>query len=62
MKRSTLARLRALGFDRSTHEPFTKYHHVRCSMCAALVINGTPTHEPGCGNAPRHDDDDNEEG
>lgn len=23
---------------------------VKCSQCAALVINGTPTHETGCPN------------
>jgi hypothetical protein len=41
--------LRALGFDlaQRTRAGLT----VRCSQCAALVINGTPTHEHGCLNA-----------
>lgn len=43
-----LAKLRARGFDRSTHVPFTKFFRVKCSACEALVINGTPCHETGC--------------
>lgn len=46
-----LATLRLLGFDRSRHVPFTKQYSARCSQCAALVINGTPTHETGCPHA-----------
>jgi hypothetical protein len=40
--------LRARGFDRSYHVPFTKTFEVRCSQCAALVINNIATHERGC--------------
>jgi hypothetical protein len=44
-----LERLRAQGFDKSKRSgPF---NDIRCSQCAALVINGTPTHETGCPNA-----------
>ena len=49
-KMSKVERLRRMGFDRSEHIPFTRTHHVRCSCCAALVINGTPCHENGCPN------------
>lgn len=48
-----LLTLRALGFDRSSHVPFTKQFKVRCSNCEALVINGIPTHETGCRSATR---------
>jgi rRNA maturation endonuclease Nob1 len=43
-----------LGFDRTTHVPFTKQYRIRCSQCEALVINGYPTHEQGCPSA-RHE-------
>lgn len=56
-KRSKLQALRDAGFDLSTHVLFTRYHRVRCSMCEALVINGTPCHENGCGNRPRNDEE-----
>lgn len=46
-----LSYLRALGFDRSQHIPFTRRYRVSCSCCEALVINGHPSHERGCGNA-----------
>lgn len=46
-----LPELRALGFERSSHIPFTSQYRVRCDACEALVINGTPTHETGCPNA-----------
>jgi hypothetical protein len=46
-----LSTLRALGFDRAEHVPFTKQYSVRCSQCDALAINGVPTHERGCPNA-----------
>jgi hypothetical protein len=45
-----LSTLRALGFDRSRHIPFTRTYSVQCSCCAALVINGLPSHERGCEN------------
>jgi hypothetical protein len=56
---SRLERLHAMGFDRSEPVPFTRTFHVRCSRCAALVINGFPVHERGCPNEP--DDDDEED-
>jgi hypothetical protein len=43
-----LAQLRALGFDESTHMPFTKYFRPKCSCCEAICINGVPCHETGC--------------
>ena len=46
-----LDNLRAHGFDRSEHIPFTKMYRPRCSCCQVLVINGTATHETGCRNA-----------
>ncbi len=46
-----LSNLRALGFDLSTHIPFTKRYRVRCSQCDACAINGVACHETGCPNA-----------
>lgn len=43
-----LDQLRAAGFDRSEHIPFTRTYRVRCSACDALVINGTACHETAC--------------
>jgi len=43
-----LATLRALGFDKSEHIPFTRRYRVRCSQCAACAVNGRPVHETGC--------------
>lgn len=43
-----LSNLVAAGFDRSQHVPFTRTYRVGCSSCAALVINGVPSHETGC--------------
>lgn len=45
--------LRARGFDKSKHIPFSwpNQYSVACSCCAALVVNGTPCHERGCPNA-----------
>ena len=45
---TTLAQLRAYGFDQSEHIPFTRQYRVRCSSCEALVIQGVATHEIGC--------------
>ncbi len=43
-----------LGFDESERdETDDKYLRIRCSCCAALVINGTPCHERGCPNQAR---------
>jgi len=39
----------AQGFDRCTETDGGV--HVRCSACAALVINGVACHETGCPNA-----------
>jgi len=46
-----LSTLRARGFDESTQAPFARQYRVGCSQCAALAINGTPSHETGCPNA-----------
>jgi hypothetical protein len=43
-----LAQLRTLGFEGSSHIPFSSQYRVRCHNCEALVINGIPTHETGC--------------
>jgi hypothetical protein len=51
---SFLAHLRdSLGFDLSTHVPFTKRYRIRCSQCEAACINGIPCHETGCPNGRR---------
>ena len=50
---TTLAQLRALGFDQSTNVSFTKNYKVNCSQCAATVVNGTPIHEESCPNEMR---------
>ena len=42
-----------LGFDNATNIPFSARYRIRCSQCAALVINGVPCHETGCPNTPR---------
>ena len=47
-----------LGFDKATNVPFTARYRIRCSQCAALVINGVPCHETGCPNVPRPDEED----
>jgi hypothetical protein len=49
-KPSKVQALIARGFDRSTWSLADRAHHVRCSQCAALVINGVPAHERGCPN------------
>lgn len=53
---SLLDQLHALGFDDS-YKSREGGVRVRCSQCDALVINRTPTHERGCPNVPRPDDD-----
>jgi len=60
-KLSKIAQLRAAGFDRSEHIPFTRIYRVRCSMCEALVINHTPCHEQGCPNSKRNEDGDDDQ-
>lgn len=45
-----LQKLLAKGFDQTTIEEDGSAL-VKCSSCAALVINGTATHETGCPNA-----------
>lgn len=42
-------RLVAGGFSVKMNEERTGFH-VRCTQCAALVINGVATHELGCPN------------
>lgn len=41
----------AQGFDRSTLDEEEGTIRVRCSQCAALVINGMACHETGCPNS-----------
>lgn len=48
---SRLKSLRQLGFDETKRSG--QGYRVRCSQCQAMVINGVPTHERGCPNAPR---------
>ncbi len=53
-----LRELRNMGFDNSRHVPFTKNFYVACSQCEALCINGMPTHEIGCINDKRKEEED----
>ncbi len=49
-----LEQLHSAGFDRSyASESEEGYNVVRCSGCAACVINGTACHERGCPNEVR---------
>lgn len=50
---STGAILRRRGFDRTTYDRSSRYYSVKCSQCAALVINGVACHETGCPNERR---------
>lgn len=57
MPKSTQAiqaeKLRKRGFDESyvhTDEDKNKSVRVKCSQCAALVLNGVACHERGCPN------------
>jgi hypothetical protein len=48
-----LEQLHELGFDKSESiqpDNGVPCNFVSCSQCDALVINGTPTHETGCPN------------
>lgn len=49
--RLTLQHLVELGFDNSTAHPAREGYRVACSQCAAVVVNGVPSHERGCRNA-----------
>lgn len=40
-----------LNFDATKHIPFTRQYSIRCSSCAAVVINNVPCHERRCPNA-----------
>ncbi len=60
MKTSRVKQLHQAGFDESYVIPFEHAWKVRCSQCEALVINGYPTHEQGCPNTPREDEEENE--
>lgn len=52
MKQSKLKHYQnTLGFDLTRHIPFSRTYNIRCSACAAVVINGVPAHEQGCPNA-----------
>lgn len=55
--KGTLALLRERGFDSSYHIPFTKNFRVKCSQCEALVINGAATHENGCPNDTKEENE-----
>lgn len=57
-KPSLASRLRKAGFDLAHYDRSTGYTYPKCSCCQALVINGVATHERGCPNQPRHEDDD----
>ena len=46
-----------LGFDLSRYSRSDKKHHVKCSQCAAAVINGVPSHEQSCPNARKVEED-----
>jgi|MudIll2142460700_1097286.scaffolds.fasta_scaffold148432_3 hypothetical protein len=61
LKRRILADLLASGFDLS--KPGSLGVSVRCSQCAALVIQGVPCHEPTCPNklGPRAQNDQEED-
>lgn len=43
-----LSQVSAMGFDRSFSD--SKSVTIRCSQCAACVVNGVPIHESGCPN------------
>lgn len=46
------------GFDKAcvVTEDGTKYVRAGCSQCQVTCVNGTPLHERGCPNEPRHAD------
>jgi len=50
VSKMNLKNLRAMGFDKSEHIPFSRGYRVRCSQCEALCVNRHPTHERGCPN------------
>lgn len=56
-RKSTLQALRDLGFDQSEHVPFQHLWRAKCSQCVAAVINGIPTHEHGCPNQPKNEEE-----
>ena len=49
-KKNHIAQLERLGFNVDTLRG-SKYMRITCDSCAALVINGTATHEHGCPNS-----------
>lgn len=53
----TLDELLARGFDESERDEEENTISVKCSCCAALVINGVPCHERGCPNQTRECDE-----
>lgn len=57
---SRLRELQDAGFDQSRRNYSTKGWTVRCSQCEALVICGHPTHERGCPNAPKDEQEEND--
>jgi hypothetical protein len=52
-----LDELLAAGFDQSYQVDDDEYVRVRCSQCAAAVINGVACHETGCPNIVRDVED-----
>lgn len=56
MAKSRVQELRDAGFDESTYNNNGSWS-VRCSCCAALVINGIPCHELGCPNKSYEEED-----
>jgi len=50
-KARLVSSLKARGFDLTSSVRGSDTVYVRCSRCAALVVNGTATHERGCPNS-----------
>ncbi len=51
-KTGILYGLKLDGFDLSAPIASERSIKVACSQCAAVVINGHPSHEPACPNKP----------
>lgn len=50
LKPRTTKALKALGFDNTRYDRSMRAFFVSCSKCHAVMIMGTPCHEPGCPN------------
>lgn len=55
--KSLAQRLRERGFDQSEYDRSSGHTRVKCSQCQALVINGIATHERGCPNDKKDEDE-----